>query len=209
MLYVGSCQQGGMCGYLLLRVWSRGRDVLTIFLGNAELNYFMSDGYNVHVFIGDELKTDKIRILTITGTRESEVHESSRGRRWQEGGCLPWQYKPSLPFWKGVWQEDDYRWGAYPTTTGITDHGSDDNPEGQPATGAEKWGGTEKLLYVGGPKLSSQVLEGILHLYKYKGRSLFDLEQSDREGSPFLYDQTQEFSALRKRRGNVDCHRIS
>lgn len=66
-----------------------------------------------------------------------------------------------------------------------------------------------KLLYVGGPKLSSQVLEGILHLYKYKGRSLFDLEQSDREGSPFLYDQTQEFSALRKRRGNVDCHRIS
>ena len=42
-----------MCGYLLLRVWSRGRDVLTIFLGNAELNYFMSDGYNVHVFIGD------------------------------------------------------------------------------------------------------------------------------------------------------------
>ena len=81
MLYVGSCQQGGMCGYLLLRVWSRGRDVLTIFLGNAELIYFMSDGYNVHVFIGDELKTDKIRILTITGTRESEVHESSRGRR--------------------------------------------------------------------------------------------------------------------------------
>lgn len=81
MLYVGSCQQGGMCGYLLLRVWSHGRDVLTIFLGNAELNYFMSDGYNVHVFIGDELKTDKIRILTITGTRESEVHESSRGRR--------------------------------------------------------------------------------------------------------------------------------
>ena len=81
MLYVGSCQQGGMGGYLLLRVWSRGRDVLTIFLGNAELNYFMSDGYNVHVFIGDELKTDKIRILTITGTRESEVHESSRGRR--------------------------------------------------------------------------------------------------------------------------------
>lgn len=34
---------------------SRGRDVLTNFLGDAELKALMSDGYNAYVFIGDEL----------------------------------------------------------------------------------------------------------------------------------------------------------
>lgn len=40
---------------------SRGRDVLTNFLGDAELKALMSDGYNAYVFIGDELKTDKYK----------------------------------------------------------------------------------------------------------------------------------------------------
>lgn len=35
---------------------SRGRDVLTNFLGDAELKSIMSDEYNAYVFIGDELK---------------------------------------------------------------------------------------------------------------------------------------------------------
>lgn len=34
---------------------SRGRDVLTHFIGNAELKSVMTDGYNAYVFIGDEL----------------------------------------------------------------------------------------------------------------------------------------------------------
>ncbi len=36
---------------------SRGRDVLTNFVGDAELKSIMSDGYNAYVFIGDELKS--------------------------------------------------------------------------------------------------------------------------------------------------------
>lgn len=40
---------------------SRGRDVLTDFLGDAELKSIMSDGYNAYVFIGDELKSAKFK----------------------------------------------------------------------------------------------------------------------------------------------------
>ena len=40
---------------------SRGRDVLTNFLGDAELKALMSDGYNAYVFIGDELKTHRYK----------------------------------------------------------------------------------------------------------------------------------------------------
>ena len=36
---------------------SRGRDVLTDFIGDAELKSIMSDGYNAYMFIGNELKT--------------------------------------------------------------------------------------------------------------------------------------------------------
>lgn len=36
---------------------SRGRDVLTNFLGDAELKSVMTDGYNAYVFIGNELKS--------------------------------------------------------------------------------------------------------------------------------------------------------
>ena len=38
---------------------SRGRDVLTNFIGDAELKSVMTDGYNAYVVIGDELSTVK------------------------------------------------------------------------------------------------------------------------------------------------------
>ena len=40
---------------------SRGRDVLTDFLGDAELKSIMSDGYNAYVFIGNELKSARFK----------------------------------------------------------------------------------------------------------------------------------------------------
>ena len=40
---------------------SRGRKVLTDFLGDAELKSIMTDGYNAYVFIGDELKSTQFK----------------------------------------------------------------------------------------------------------------------------------------------------
>lgn len=40
---------------------SRGRNVLTDFIGDAELKSIMTDGYNAYVFIGDELKTASLK----------------------------------------------------------------------------------------------------------------------------------------------------
>lgn len=40
---------------------SRGREVLTDFLGDAELKSIMTDGYNAYVFIGDELKSTQFK----------------------------------------------------------------------------------------------------------------------------------------------------
>lgn len=40
---------------------SRGRDVLTHFLGDAELKSIMTDGYNAYVFIGDELRSAQFK----------------------------------------------------------------------------------------------------------------------------------------------------
>lgn len=40
---------------------SRGREVLTDFLGEAELKSIMSDGYNAYVFIGNELKSARFK----------------------------------------------------------------------------------------------------------------------------------------------------
>ena len=40
---------------------SRGREVLTDFLRDAELKSVMSDGYNAYVFIGDEMKSAKFK----------------------------------------------------------------------------------------------------------------------------------------------------
>lgn len=50
---------------------SRGRDVLTYFMGEAELKSLMSDGYNAYAFIGDELKispTQEYRTSSVPGT---------------------------------------------------------------------------------------------------------------------------------------------
>jgi hypothetical protein len=55
---------------------------------------------------------------------------------------------------------------------------------------------SRKIVICGGPELSSQVLEGGIHLYK--GWALSGLEQSGGEGGPSLYDQAQELPALRK-----------
>lgn len=41
---------------------SRGRDVLTDFIGDAELKSVMSDGYNAYTFIGNELKAARLPI---------------------------------------------------------------------------------------------------------------------------------------------------
>ena len=40
---------------------SRGREILTDFLGDAELKSIMSDGYNAYVFIGNELKSAQFK----------------------------------------------------------------------------------------------------------------------------------------------------
>ena len=40
---------------------SRGREVLTDFLGDAELKSVMSDGYNAYVFVGDEMRPVKFK----------------------------------------------------------------------------------------------------------------------------------------------------
>ena len=73
---------------------------------------------------------------------------------------------------------------------GVADHGDDDKSAGK------TFAGVEKLLYAGGPKLSSQVLEGSLHLYKR--RLLSDLEQFGEASDASLYHQMEELPALRK-----------
>lgn len=40
---------------------SRGREVLTDFIGDAELKALMSDGYNAYTFIGNELKSENLK----------------------------------------------------------------------------------------------------------------------------------------------------
>lgn len=39
----------------------RGREVLTDFLGDAELRSAMSDGYNAYVFVGNELRSMRFK----------------------------------------------------------------------------------------------------------------------------------------------------
>lgn len=61
---------------------SRGREVLTDFLGDAELKSIMSDGYNAYVFIGDELKSarfkDTIHQVCMSHARNKFVKASNR-----------------------------------------------------------------------------------------------------------------------------------
>ena len=62
---------------------SRGRDVLTDFLGDAELKSIMSDGYNAYVFIGDGLKSaqfkDTVHQVCMSHAKNKFVKAASQG----------------------------------------------------------------------------------------------------------------------------------
>ncbi|MCE8789953.1 IS66 family transposase, partial [Phocaeicola dorei] len=62
---------------------SRGRDVLTDFLGDAELKNIMSDGYNAYVFIGNELKSarfkDTVHQVCMSHAKNKFVKASNQG----------------------------------------------------------------------------------------------------------------------------------
>ena len=62
---------------------SRGREVLTDFLGDAELKSIMSDGYKAYVFIGDELKSarfkDTIHQVCMSHAKNKFVKASNQG----------------------------------------------------------------------------------------------------------------------------------
>ena len=62
---------------------SRGREVLTDFLGDAELKSIMSDGYNAYVFISDELKSarfkDTIHQVCMSHAKNKFVKASNQG----------------------------------------------------------------------------------------------------------------------------------
>ena len=62
---------------------SCGRDVLTDFLGDAELKSIMSDGYNAYVFIGNELKLgrfkDTVHQVCMSHAKNKFVKASNQG----------------------------------------------------------------------------------------------------------------------------------
>lgn len=57
---------------------SRGRDVLTDFIGDAELKSIMSDGYNAYTFIGDELKSADTPNLSKTDHQVCLAHARAK-----------------------------------------------------------------------------------------------------------------------------------
>ena len=62
---------------------SRSREVLTDFLGDAELKSIMSDGYNAYVFIGDGLKSaqfkDTVHQVCMSHAKNKFVKAASQG----------------------------------------------------------------------------------------------------------------------------------
>ena len=58
---------------------SRGRDVLTDFLGDAELKSIMSDGYNAYVFIVNELKSARFKYGSDAGAGMAATYHSMIG----------------------------------------------------------------------------------------------------------------------------------
>ena len=62
---------------------SRGREVFTDFLGDAELKSIMSDGYNAYVFIGNELKSgrfkDTVHQVCMSHAKNKFVKASNQG----------------------------------------------------------------------------------------------------------------------------------
>ena len=71
---------------------SRGRDVLTHFLGDAELKSIMTDGYNAYVFIGDELKSAQFKD---TDHQICMAHAMAKFAK----AANPGGDKAALPFW--------------------------------------------------------------------------------------------------------------
>ena len=71
---------------------SRGRDVLTHFLGDAELKSIMTDGYNAYVFIGDELKSSRFKD---TDHQICMAHAMAKFAK----AANPGGDKAALPFW--------------------------------------------------------------------------------------------------------------
>lgn len=57
---------------------SRGRDVLTDFIGDAELKSIMSDGYNAYTFIGNELKAAETPNLSKTDHQVCLAHARAK-----------------------------------------------------------------------------------------------------------------------------------
>lgn len=57
---------------------SRGRDVLTNFIGDAELKSIMSDGYNAYTFIGNELKAAETPNLSKTDHQVCLAHARAK-----------------------------------------------------------------------------------------------------------------------------------
>ena len=58
---MGIGEQSRKSGHILLRQWFAWREVLTDFIGDAELKAIMSDGYNAYTFIGNELKSENLK----------------------------------------------------------------------------------------------------------------------------------------------------
>ena len=71
---------------------SRGRDVLTHFLGDAELKSIMTDGYNAYVFIGNELKSARFKN---TDHQICMAHAMAKFAK----AANPGGDRAALPFW--------------------------------------------------------------------------------------------------------------
>ena len=84
---------------------SRGREVLTHFLGDAELKSIMTDGYNAYVFIGDELKSAQFKD---TDHQICMAHAMAKLAK----AANPGGDEAALPFWDDMQQfyklEDRY-----------------------------------------------------------------------------------------------------
>lgn len=129
---------------------SRGREVLTNFLGDAGLKSLMSDGYNAYVFIGNELKPHRYKDtdhqVCLAHVRAKFVKARMEGGDTRADVFLD-NINRLFHFEREYDREVITDEERYPATAGITDPGGDDKPAGKPAAGVEKRGGAYKLLY--------------------------------------------------------------
>ncbi len=179
---------------------SRGRDVLTNFLGDAELKGLMSDGYNAYVFIGDGLKTHRYKD---TDHQVCLAHVRAKFvKARMEGGD-----KRADVFLDNI--NRLFRFEREYDREMITDGERTRRRQGLPTMEAMinlranllqelKSEEEQKSCYMREKLLNylHKFWNGSLHLYK--GRPLSDLEQSGGTGGASLYHQTEELPALRK-----------